>query len=138
MKYTEYSIVYLCFGDCFWTAHENKQHNRIADYEKIIRALFRQAVPPSKVAPVAPSRYDAIFWFGDLNFRLDTSSETVLRQAIKEHISYKERKRNRTRCKIHNSWHPSPVVNEASSVLDMFRIDANFIHLKMAIDIVDT
>ncbi|XP_022643533.1 72 kDa inositol polyphosphate 5-phosphatase-like [Varroa destructor] len=69
----------MLFINSHLTAHENKQHNRIADYEKIIRALFRQAVPPSKVAPVAPSRYDAIFWFGDLNFRLDTSSETVLR-----------------------------------------------------------
>lgn len=61
------------------SAHENKQHNRIADYEKINRALFPQTVATSKVSPVTAPKYDAIFWFGDLNFRLDTNSQTVLK-----------------------------------------------------------
>ncbi|XP_003744461.2 inositol polyphosphate 5-phosphatase E [Galendromus occidentalis] len=69
----------MLFVNSHLTAHENKQHNRIADYEKIMRTLFPSTVSLSKVSPSGPPKFDAIFWFGDLNFRLDTNSETVLK-----------------------------------------------------------
>ena len=82
------AISFSFFGTSFLfinshlTAHQNKSKDRIEEYEKICNSLNL----PKNLRPLNPqyeskdvtARFDSVFWFGDLNFRLDISRQQVM------------------------------------------------------------
>ncbi|CAG2101595.1 unnamed protein product, partial [Medioppia subpectinata] len=80
-------ISFALFGTTFLfinshlTAHQNKVKERIEEYMKISEALNL----PKNLRPLNPrymsrdvtARFDCVFWFGDLNFRLEISGQEM-------------------------------------------------------------
>lgn len=70
------------FINCHLSAHQNKSKDRIEEYEKICSSLNL----PKNLRPLNPkyesrdvtARFDSVFWFGDLNFRLDITTNEVM------------------------------------------------------------
>ncbi|XP_043231645.1 inositol polyphosphate 5-phosphatase E-like [Amphibalanus amphitrite] len=64
---------------CHLTAHLEKQNQRIDDVRRICAALdLPQAIPSRSSSRDVTERYDNVFWFGDLNFRLHQSRPRVI------------------------------------------------------------
>ena len=63
--------------NCHLTPHDNLTANRIADYHTIIKS---QSFQKEKIHSILD--HDMIFWFGDLNFRLDTKSNFTAQQIV--------------------------------------------------------
>ncbi|XP_046456550.1 phosphatidylinositol 4,5-bisphosphate 5-phosphatase A-like [Daphnia pulex] len=59
----------VCLVNCHLSPHDKKLSNRIADYHSIINS---QTFHKEKISLVID--HDLVFWFGDLNFRLDVDS----------------------------------------------------------------
>ena len=81
------AISFAFFGTSFLfinshlTAHQNKSKDRIEEYQRICNSLNL----PKNLLPLNPKyeskdvteRFDCVFWFGDLNFRLDIDGQQV-------------------------------------------------------------
>lgn len=59
----------ICFVNCHLTPHDHLIESRIADYNSIISS---QTFQKEKISSILD--HDLVFWFGDLNFRLESSS----------------------------------------------------------------
>ncbi|ESN95970.1 hypothetical protein HELRODRAFT_193459, partial [Helobdella robusta] len=78
----EIDHVNICFVNCHFTAHPENFVQRIEDYNQVLfTQKFRDKDSPSILD------HDYIFWFGDLNFRLDdvTNEECRKRIAAKDY-----------------------------------------------------
>lgn len=68
------------FVNCHLTSDDGRLKDRITDYHKITTSLkmpkYAHKDQPS-VQGDALSKYDSVFWFGDLNFRIDKGRNTV-------------------------------------------------------------
>jgi phosphatidylinositol-bisphosphatase len=81
-------ISFAFFGSSFLfinshlSAHQNKLKHRIEEYEKICQSfnLPKNLRPlnPRYVSKDVTARFDCVFWFGDLNFRLELSRKEVM------------------------------------------------------------
>ncbi len=73
----------LLFINCHLTAHQNRSKDRIEDYEKICQSLnLPKNLRPLNAryeSPDLTQRFDCVFWFGDLNFRLDIDIKEVMK-----------------------------------------------------------
>jgi len=67
----------ICLVNCHLTPHDNMITNRIADYNTIIKS---QSFQKEKIHSILD--HDMIFWFGDLNFRLDTKPNFTAQQIV--------------------------------------------------------
>ncbi|XP_078604614.1 phosphatidylinositol polyphosphate 5-phosphatase type IV-like isoform X2 [Branchiostoma floridae x Branchiostoma japonicum] len=69
------------FINSHFTSGDNKAKERIADYSKICEAINLPKVIPVNQHSTDPndctSRFDCVFWFGDMNFRLDHERSKV-------------------------------------------------------------
>ncbi|CAL1297551.1 unnamed protein product [Larinioides sclopetarius] len=81
------AVCFMCFGTSFLfvnshlTAHEQKLKERLSDYEKIISSLDLPKSIPTKNHSRdkdMTSRFDCVFWCGDLNFRVMHDRPSVL------------------------------------------------------------
>ena len=70
----------ICLVNCHLTPHDKMLNNRVADYHSIIKA---QTFQKEKISSILD--HDLVFWFGDLNFRLDADSFTT--NEIINHVS---------------------------------------------------
>lgn len=59
----------ICLVNCHLTPHDNNLQKRINDYYSIIDS---QTFQSEKISSILD--HDLVFWFGDLNFRLDAKS----------------------------------------------------------------
>lgn len=67
------------FLTCHLTAHLDNENRRIVDARRICTALGLPRLLPSRAkSGDVTDRYDNVFWFGDLNFRLTQSRPQVL------------------------------------------------------------
>lgn len=71
------------FVNCHLSAHLDKNQDRLDDYDRICRSvnLPRNLKPlkPNYVSNDLTSRFDCVFWFGDLNFRIDQNYSEALK-----------------------------------------------------------
>ncbi|XP_037093497.1 inositol polyphosphate 5-phosphatase E-like [Pollicipes pollicipes] len=73
---------------CHLTAHLEKQNQRIDDVRRICAALdLPQAIPSRSESRDVTERYDNVFWFGDLNFRLSQSRPRVIDTIVESSTS---------------------------------------------------
>lgn len=69
------------FINCHLSAHQNKSKDRIEEYQRICNSINL----PKNLLPLNPKyeskdvteRFDCVFWFGDLNFRLEIDGQQV-------------------------------------------------------------
>lgn len=77
----------MLFLNCHLPAHANRNQDRLDDYVKICRSidLPRNLRPlkPSYQSTDVTSRFDVVFWFGDLNFRIEQKYTDALRMLTK-------------------------------------------------------
>lgn len=69
------------FINCHLTAHDSNIRERILDYEKIRGGLELPRKTPTREASAisdVTSKFDCVFWLGDLNFRISGSRSDVL------------------------------------------------------------
>lgn len=59
----------ICLTNCHLTPHDNHLAYRVTNYHSITKS---QKFAKEKIATILD--HDLVFWFGDLNFRLDTKS----------------------------------------------------------------
>ncbi|KAI8518371.1 inositol polyphosphate 5-phosphatase [Branchiostoma belcheri] len=81
------AVSFSFFGTTFlfinshFTSGDNKAKERIADYSKICEAISLPKIIPVNQHSTDPndctSRFDCVFWFGDMNFRLDHERSKV-------------------------------------------------------------
>ncbi|VDK68499.1 unnamed protein product [Litomosoides sigmodontis] len=57
----------VCFVNAHFTAHIEGNEKRIMDYKHVVKSVYFRRNDKTLF------EHDAIFWFGDLNFRLDTA-----------------------------------------------------------------
>ena len=75
------------FVNCHLPAHVKKNQERLDEYEKICQTLNL----PRNLKPLKPcylsnnvtSRFDCVFWFGDLNFRIQQNYLEVIQKLSK-------------------------------------------------------
>lgn len=81
----------LLFVNCHLPAHQQRKRERIEECTRLCTGL---QLPSSVIRPLlsshysssdVTSRFDAAFWFGDLNFRLESSADDTLRTLRKLH-----------------------------------------------------
>lgn len=68
------------FVNCHLTSDDGRLKDRITDYHKITTSLKMPKYAHKDQQSVqgdALSKYDSVFWFGDLNFRIDKGRNTV-------------------------------------------------------------
>jgi len=79
----------LLFIGCHFKALEGNNDARVADYKfinknlKLPRAVVENPLQPH--LPDADMRFDAVFWGGDMNFRIIKERETVLKMIDRAH-----------------------------------------------------
>ena len=89
------AVSFLLFGTSFLfvnshlTAHQENVRDRVKDLRKISAMLALPKVLPLKKKCDMFESYDCVFWAGDLNFRLETSRQEVIRD-MQEGISVLE------------------------------------------------
>ncbi|GFN84722.1 inositol polyphosphate 5-phosphatase ocrl-1, partial [Plakobranchus ocellatus] len=63
----------LCFVNCHLAAHQNEYERRIQDFQDILsKTSFKQFNQALSIP-----EHDAIFWIGDMNFRIDLPNDDV-------------------------------------------------------------
>ncbi|XP_054169243.1 inositol polyphosphate 5-phosphatase E-like [Oppia nitens] len=82
-------ISFALFGTSFLfinshlTAHQTKIKDRIEEYLKICKSLDLpknlQPLNPRYISNDVTARFDTVFWFGDLNFRLEISTQEIMK-----------------------------------------------------------
>ena len=78
----------LLFINCHLPAHPNRNQDRLDDYVKICRSLdlprnLRPLKPSYQSVNDVTSRFDVVFWFGDLNFRIEQNYTEALKMLTK-------------------------------------------------------
>nr|XP_042912265.1 uncharacterized protein LOC107443026 isoform X2 [Parasteatoda tepidariorum] len=76
------AICFMLFGTSFLFVNSHLTVDRISDYEKICAGLDLPKNIPSKISHQnknVTSRFDCVFWCGDLNFRIMWNRLAVLR-----------------------------------------------------------
>ncbi|VBB25577.1 unnamed protein product [Acanthocheilonema viteae] len=77
----------VCFVNAHFAAHLEANEKRIMDYEHIVKSIYFRRNGK------ALFEHDAIFWFGDLNFRLDTAygmSNNELRELCNDNEAFRD------------------------------------------------
>ncbi|RWS31704.1 72 kDa inositol polyphosphate 5-phosphatase-like protein [Leptotrombidium deliense] len=71
------------FINCHFPAHERRNRQRLYEYEKICTSLDlprnTRPLKPNYSSSDVTSRFDCVFWFGDLNFRIESKYNEILR-----------------------------------------------------------
>eukprot|EP01136_Pigoraptor_vietnamica_P011286 Opistho-1_new@49965 len=70
----------FCFINSHLAAHQEKVRERAEDYHRIVSRLDVGATDL-----YCTSEFDAVFWMGDLNYRIDLPRDIVLGHIAKEH-----------------------------------------------------
>ena len=78
----------LCFVGSHLAAHQNKIENRNDDYLTIVKGLTPLLYQLNSQSIDITNQFDHIFWFGDLNYRIDLSREEVLKVIAEKNWNY--------------------------------------------------
>ncbi|XP_074595624.1 inositol-3-phosphate synthase [Brevipalpus obovatus] len=79
------------FVNCHLSAHSHRNQERMDDYDRICRSinLPRNLRPlkPKYNSTNATSRFDVVFWFGDLNFRIEQDYSNAIRMLTRASLT---------------------------------------------------
>lgn len=76
----EFHNTSICFVNSHLAAHPEEYERRNQDYQDICTRMGFQALIP----PKAIKDHDQVYWFGDLNYRIDNMSAVDVRTALNE------------------------------------------------------
>jgi hypothetical protein len=81
----------MCFVDSHLAAHQDQEQARNANYRDIVRGLSHALYMENSPLDIT-NQFDHLFWFGDLNYRIDLPRDDVLQlvsqkdwRALQEH-----------------------------------------------------